>query len=57
MGLTEGTRNDHPGQGTANRRFFFSNTALELLYVSDANEAEEGNSKDMTPDLPLVVRW
>ncbi len=42
IGLTEGTRNDHPGQGTANRRFFFSNTALELLYVSDANEAANG---------------
>jgi hypothetical protein len=42
IGLTEGTRNDHPGQGTANRRFFFSNTALELLYVRDANEAATG---------------
>ncbi len=42
IGLTEGPRNDHPGQGTANRRFFFSNTALELLYVNDANEAANG---------------
>jgi hypothetical protein len=42
IGLTEGLRNDHPGQGTANRRFFFSNTALELLYVNDANEAANG---------------
>jgi hypothetical protein len=25
IGLIEGTRNDHPGQGTANRRFFFMN--------------------------------
>ena len=41
-GFTEGTSNDHPGQGTANRRFFFFNTALELLYVREANEAEEG---------------
>ncbi len=23
IGLVEGTPNDHPGQGTANRRFFF----------------------------------
>ena len=23
FGLTEGTSNTHPGQGTANRRFFF----------------------------------
>ena len=42
MGLVEGTRNVHPGQGTANRRFFFSNTALELLFVRDANEAANG---------------
>lgn len=42
IGLTEGARNDHPGQGTANRRFFFSNTALELVYVSDAIEAANG---------------
>ncbi len=42
LGLVEGTSNDHPGQGTANRRFFFSNTALELLYIRDAKEAEEG---------------
>ena len=42
MGLIEGTSNDHPGQGTANRRFFFSNAALELLFVRDANEADDG---------------
>jgi hypothetical protein len=42
IGLTEGPRNDHPGQGTANRRFFFSNTGLEFLYVRDASEAANG---------------
>lgn len=42
VGLTEGSSNSHPGQGTANRRFFFANTALELLYVSDENEAANG---------------
>ena len=42
IGLVEGTPNDHPGQGTANRRFFFSDTALEFLYVRDANEAANG---------------
>jgi hypothetical protein len=42
IGLTEGPHNDHPGQGTANRRFFFSNTALELLYVRDTSEAANG---------------
>jgi hypothetical protein len=30
-GLVEGTQNHHPGQGTARRRFFFSNTMLELI--------------------------
>ncbi len=45
MGLIEGTPNDHPGQGTANRRFFFSNTMLELLYVRDADEAANGPAR------------
>lgn len=40
IGLTEGSRNTHPGQGTANRRFFFSNAYLELLWVRDAIELE-----------------
>ncbi|AFY78420.1 MAG: hypothetical protein IGR93_19055 [Hydrococcus sp. C42_A2020_068] len=35
FGLTEGTPNIHPGQGTANRRFFFHNVMLELLWVLD----------------------
>ncbi len=43
-GFTEGTENSHPGQGTANRRFFFSNTALELLYIVDRKQAEAGPS-------------
>ncbi len=42
IGLIEGTRNDHPGQGTANRRFFLSNSMLEFVYVRDANEAANG---------------
>jgi hypothetical protein len=39
FGLTEGPPNRHPGQGTANRRFFFQNGMLELLYVTDPTEA------------------
>jgi hypothetical protein len=39
FGLTEGTSNMHPGQGTANRRFFFHNAYLELLWVHDLREA------------------
>src|SRR3954471_13665584 len=35
LGLTEGTPNVHPGQGTANRRFYFHNAMLELIFVTD----------------------
>lgn len=47
LGLTEGTTNDHPGQGTANRRFFFANAALELLYLRDADEARNGPGRGL----------
>ena len=40
FGLVEGSPNRHPGQGTANRRFFFGNAFLELLWVEDASEAQ-----------------
>jgi hypothetical protein len=39
LGLIEGSRNTHPGQGTANRRFFFENFMLELIWVADPAEA------------------
>lgn len=39
LGLAEGSRNVHPGQGTANRRFFFHDAMLELLWVRDEHEA------------------
>ncbi len=42
LGFVEGAPNTHPGQGTANRRFFFDNAMLELLWVHD--EAEAGSS-------------
>jgi len=42
LGLTEGSANQHPGQGTANRRFFFHNAFLELLWIEDA--ADVGNA-------------
>jgi hypothetical protein len=38
-GFVEGSPNTHPGQGTANRRFFFDNFMLEFLWVTDAKEA------------------
>jgi hypothetical protein len=37
-GFVEGSPNTHPGQGTANRRFFFDNFMLELLWVVDEAE-------------------
>lgn len=40
FGLVEGTPNRHPGQGTANRRFFFGNAFLELLWIVDPVEAQ-----------------
>ena len=40
FGLVEGPPNTHPGQGTANRRFFFSNMMLELLWVADKQESQ-----------------
>lgn len=42
LGLVEGSSNSHPGQGTANHRFFCKNSMLELLYISDADEANNG---------------
>lgn len=42
IGLTEGTPNHHPGLGTSNRRFFFANAMLELLYIRDVQEAMNG---------------
>lgn len=40
LGLREGTRNVHPGQGTANRRIFFRNAMLEFLWLTAATEAQ-----------------
>jgi hypothetical protein len=42
LGVIEGATNNHPGQGTANRRFFFSNSMLELIYIRDIDEAKSG---------------
>jgi hypothetical protein len=40
FGLVEGTSQVHPGQGTANRRFFFKNMMLELLWVNSPIESQ-----------------
>jgi hypothetical protein len=52
-GLVEGSPNTHPGQGTANRRFFFDSGFLELLWVHDAREAQSA----LTAPTQLWDRW
>ena len=44
-GLHEGPGNSHPGQGTVNRRFFFRNLYLELLWVEGFDEAQTGEAR------------
>ena len=39
FGLSEGTASRHPGQGTANRRFYFNNAFIEFLFLVDTEEA------------------
>jgi Glyoxalase-like domain len=53
FGLTEGSANRHPGQGSANRRFFFANAMLELLWIEDAVEAQSEPARE----LHLWERW
>lgn len=53
LGLREGPGNVHPGQGTANRRFFFAQNFLELLWVHDEAEVRSGV---IAPTL-LWARW
>ena len=47
LGWAEGSSNTHPGQGTSNRRFFFGDFVLEVLFVSDAEEAASGTGKNL----------
>jgi hypothetical protein len=53
LGLVEGRSNVHPGQGTANRCFFFHNLMLELLWVHNATEAQS----EATRPTYLWERW
>ena len=55
LGLVEGSPNRHPGQGTANRRFFFANAMLELIWVHDAAEAQ--SEAEPSRRLHLWERW
>ena len=45
FGLHEGPPNQHPGQGTACRRFAFANAMIELLWVSDEREAQSQSAR------------
>ena len=47
FGLVEGSSNTHPGQGTANRRFFFHNFMLELLWIENLVEVQSERTKPM----------
>lgn len=47
MGLEEGASNRHEGQGTSNRRFYFSNRMLEFLWVHDEDEALNGPGREL----------
>jgi len=47
IGLNESFSRDHKGQGTSNRRFEFSNGMLEILYVRDSEESNNGSAKKM----------
>jgi hypothetical protein len=53
FGLSEGASNTHPGQGTANRRFFFENAFLEFLWVDDPPDAQS----DLVARTGLWERW
>lgn len=53
LGLVEGSSNIHPGQGTTNRRFFFQNAMLELLWVHDPEEAQS----ELIRPTRLWERW
>jgi len=53
FGLVEGTSNTHPGQGTTNRRFFFHNAMLKLLWVHDTQEAKS----ELIRPTRLWERW
>jgi len=53
FGLHEGPPNQHPGQGTACRRFSFINAMIELFWVSDEGEARSQSTRRTS----LWERW
>jgi len=53
-GFLEGKPNHHPGQGTANRRFFFNNMFLEFIYLEDKGLIPQ--FAKATPSLDILLR-
>ncbi len=53
LGFHEGPPNQHPGQGTACRRFSFANAMIELFWVSDEREVRS----ESTNRTLLWERW
>ena len=47
FGLVEGSSNSHSGQGTKNRRFYFHNLMLELLWIENIVEVQSERTKSM----------
>ncbi|MFT6448086.1 MAG: hypothetical protein ACJAW8_000429 [Oleispira sp.] len=47
LGLEESFSRDHPGQGTSNLCFSFSNSKLELLWLRDEDEVNNGPAKGL----------
>ena len=45
LGMIEGSNRVHVGQGTTNRKFYFDNFFLEILWVHDTNEIESDKIK------------
>ncbi|MDR2743707.1 MAG: hypothetical protein LBB66_00660 [Desulfovibrio sp.] len=56
FGITEGSPNVHPGQGTACRRFFFHNFMLELLWGENIAEMTSENTKPLLLYEKCVLR-
>ncbi|GJJ01473.1 hypothetical protein RugamoR64_20110 [Duganella rhizosphaerae] len=66
FGLSEGSGNRHPGQGTENRRFFFHNAFLELLWIANDDEVRSARTSptllaerlaDASPACPFGICW
>lgn len=47
FGLAEGSSRAHPGQGTTNRKFYFENFFLEVLWVHDRKELINGPARSI----------